>query len=555
MKADPDFHPIAAAWLDGTATPPEQRLLSEILHTAGNVEEYAALCRTEALLQQAGRTAAARRKSLAAMLSGKPWPQRVVSFVKSRTIRWAAAAAVLVISAWILWPSAAPEQNQTAKKNRLPLRAEDSSLAGGAVARTPREAPLPPAADGLEQKLRRCYVANFQTAAALSEAAPALAKSIDLGSDDVLTSVVRDPGDAPVHLRLPAALPAWTLLEIMALQSGTDFQLSGHNIVFLAAGKPATKEGTLTRTSALSTLRSLLAIREKDQGRDELSLYQVLTGENLAGSVEFQLASEISARYSGSPRDVRVLEMALSATENAPVRVMLTMKTVRLSPGVEIAGGIEPGAERKPGLADVFADPQFQTVMRSLSGINGVNLMTLPPVMARPNEEVKLQTEPRNSGLVAMVTVTVGEGGSCDLNCDWGIGVGSPFDGSPASAHSLSTQVLLWSGQTAGFAGFREKDGSELLAYITATIVLPDGTPLPPLEAAPASSENNLPPKIPNDAPAPGQEELPYGIPVAGKKVMVQSPYAPDKGFVDVEGLKRGTRVACPYTGKHFRVP
>ena len=98
-------------------------------------------------------------------------------------------------------------------------------------------------------------------------------------------------------------------------------------------------------------------------------------------------------------------------------------------------------------------------------------------------------------------------------------------------------------------------DGSELLAYITATIVLPDGTPLPPLESAPASSENSLPPKIPNDAPAPGQEELPYGIPAAGNKGMVHSPYAPDKGFIDVEGFKRGTRVECPYTGKHFRVP
>jgi hypothetical protein len=51
------------------------------------------------------------------------------------------------------------------------------------------------------------------------------------------------------------------------------------------------------------------------------------------------------------------------------------------------------------------------------------------------------------------------------------------------------------------------------------------------------------------------QDDLPYGIPVIGKPGMVYSPYAEDKGQVDAKGLKRGTRVKCPYTGKHFRVP
>jgi hypothetical protein len=57
-------------------------------------------------------------------------------------------------------------------------------------------------------------------------------------------------------------------------------------------------------------------------------------------------------------------------------------------------------------------------------------------------------------------------------------------------------------------------------------------------------------------APKPSpREDLPYGIPVITKKGCVYSPHAPDKGYVDVEGLARGTRVKCPYTGKHFRVP
>ena len=137
MKADPDFHPIASAWLDGTAAPPEQRLLDELLAAGPDaVEDFAALCRTEALLQQTGRSAAERRRALAAILAGKPWPQRAAAIWKNRALRWAAAAAaVLAIAAWALWPSAAPEENQTSRKNRVSLRMADSPTARDAASR------------------------------------------------------------------------------------------------------------------------------------------------------------------------------------------------------------------------------------------------------------------------------------------------------------------------------------------------------------------------------------------------------------------------------------
>ncbi len=48
---------------------------------------------------------------------------------------------------------------------------------------------------------------------------------------------------------------------------------------------------------------------------------------------------------------------------------------------------------------------------------------------------------------------------------------------------------------------------------------------------------------------------LPYGSPVIGKKGYVYSPYAPEKGMVDVTDIPSGTKVECPYTGKVFRVP
>ena len=48
---------------------------------------------------------------------------------------------------------------------------------------------------------------------------------------------------------------------------------------------------------------------------------------------------------------------------------------------------------------------------------------------------------------------------------------------------------------------------------------------------------------------------LPFGTPVIGKKGFVYSPFAPDKGMVDVNDIPSGTKVECPYTKKIFRVP
>jgi hypothetical protein len=88
------------------------------------------------------------------------------------------------------------------------------------------------------------------------------------------------------------------------------------------------------------------------------------------------------------------------------------------------------------------------------------------------------------------------------------------------------------------------------------------GNPSPSPSPEPAPSVTDTPPantggnsSPPAAAKPSSREDLPYGTPVVSKRGFVYSPHAEDKGYVDVEGLKRGTRVKCPYTGKHFRVP
>lgn len=92
----------------------------------------------------------------------------------------------------------------------------------------------------------------------------------------------------------------------------------------------------------------------------------------------------------------------------------------------------------------------------------------------------------------------------------------------------------------------------------TAAVQAPTGTTPPPPAPTEPSKDTPPPPAANNTGaatPAPAAAEMPYGVPVPGKKGFVYSPYDKSAGFVDVRDIGPGTKVRCPYTGKIFRVP
>jgi hypothetical protein len=76
----------------------------------------------------------------------------------------------------------------------------------------------------------------------------------------------------------------------------------------------------------------------------------------------------------------------------------------------------------------------------------------------------------------------------------------------------------------------------------------------PPPESPAVGPLEKPGPPAPQPAPA-KREDLPYGLPITGKKGYVYSPYGETRQQVDVTDIPTGTKVKCPYTGKVFRVP
>jgi hypothetical protein len=593
MNADPDFHPLAAAWLNGSATPPEQSLLGEILHGPDMMREYAALCRTEALLIQRSSTSAQRTSELARMLPGKSWSHRVLSMTRHRTVRWSSAAALIALGAWWLWPNTV-EETAGKQKLRIPQRIAGSAHFDTTGTSPANETALPPAAEGLERDLRRCYVAAFSASGPLPDAVAQLAASVKLGQNPPLAADVRNDGDAPVHLQLGSALPAWTVLQMMALQTGTEFKLSGRRLVFLPAARPVAVSGSLTKTASYASLRLFLGLskaadpadapedsetldKEEDEEEDPAdsfpdppwenpsdmpAILAALTTAALGSPLSFTVPEKSAVEYTGGPRAARVMEMALSVPARPAMEVECNLLILAAPKDVftdavrEVTS--DPDVE---SFRLTLTEEQHQLVVRKLSMARGVDLMTMPTARGPANEPMKASVEGKvheHTGVFAKFSGLAGPENALTLFYSIRIGEWDERKQSVLSVEDVGT-VSTTSGMTIVVPGQEYRDGKELTYLITGTVlknngIPPEGAPEPPVPwELPDGIASEITPEVPPVPPV--LQELPYGIPFVDKPGMVQSPYAPEKGFIDVEGYRRGTRVECPYTGKHFRVP
>jgi hypothetical protein len=83
-------------------------------------------------------------------------------------------------------------------------------------------------------------------------------------------------------------------------------------------------------------------------------------------------------------------------------------------------------------------------------------------------------------------------------------------------------------------------------------------TPTPLEETSKPTTEEQVTPTVLAASVAPARKakgDMPYAMPVPGRKGVVTSPYAPQGNYIDVSAFAPGTAVKDPYTGKIFLVP
>jgi hypothetical protein len=529
MSNDPDFHDCAAAWLDASGDDTRHRVLREILRDSPDAAaEFASLARTDAALHLAGLTIDERRRRARALLQ-PPLAFRVRRFISRPAFRWSAAVAVAAVIGTVCWLMTAG--------GKLPAESKKPRIAGGMqreaaprpLQTTAAPDKLPPGDKDFVRRMSRFVIPDFRVAnVPLPAALDALRKNIaviDASAVPDFSAVKGLSESLTVNLSI-AYRPVATILDFIAIQTGTRMQASGRGYVVLADPEAPMPGATMRGSYSLSPEDSLQNMSLSLS--PELLQIELATklGERPVRAEAVEQTIEVTA----SERMHRLLQKLLAGTGASPPGTWVCeVRVVRTK---------SPAAREKLmalGEFHRFSKPEFDVFLRELNQMKGVDILTMPassvpPGFAEENCDLMKTPDPDNisddwTGFkIEMINHPAGDvGGQADF----------AFYAQEPDESSGERQLRRFQSQVA----LELNDGS---TQKLASYSLPGGS----LMAVFVSGERD-----------PAREELPYGIPVVGKKGFVYSPYAEDKGMVDVEGMNRGTRLQCPYTGKHFRVP
>lgn len=243
----------------------------------------------------------------------------------------------------------------------------------------------------------------------------------------------------------------------------------------------------------------------------------------------FQLAGVFTAGQTAQLR--KVLETTPGgALSTGPVKTIASNERYF----VEASGLLRYPASKTAG--DAAGQPKAET-----ASVEGLDLQLAVTAQAQSTNTIDLDITPHLITSPKPANDAVTSGGSGGTSAEWKLLKEEPR----WSGKKLTTSVTIWSGSTVLFAKASEGRPDRLqILLISAT-----GSHAGEGAAAPGAPE-------PQPAPAPASApKLPWAKPVPGKPGFVTSPYALEKGYVDVRGFPTGTEVKCPYSGKSFLVP
>ena len=520
-NTDGEFGETAGAWLDGTGDEGTRRVLAAQLRDPERVEEFAGLCRTEALLHAAGRTEAERRAALGAMVGRSWWSGGVREWMR-RPVVWRVAAALAVcgLLGWAMWPEEGAGVAGRLVGKRPAVVASPIGQGGAVEAEAVREM-----GEGMERELRVRYV-KVALRGPLEDAVRLVSRALALPGGKVPEVEVRDGGDAQVSLDLPVALPAWTLLEMMAVQTGTMFAMEGDVLVFEKAeeerGEAEDQDGLELPGGSLQDLALLLTGKPLRSGDpEELNARLATRGTHPIGGGPLQVG-QVGERVtvSGPVRTLRALEIGLRGMRERALVVSVEVSVLRVGKETAFPAG-ERGWDAGSGLRvhGTLGGAAYGEVMERLAGEPGVTTLAAPGMVVRLFQSAMMLVGTRR---VAMLVVPMGQDRlALHLGMD---------EAEPGGPEMPPFEVVVELGSGTGGLLRRAEKGGEGLDCVGVMPRLKD-----------AASEEPV-------------FELPRGT-VAEKPGMVHSPYAAGAGMVDVQGLKSGTKVRCPYSGLNFVVP